>query len=109
MFLFHPVHFLKFLVKSQPQRSYKKRFLYKKKKKECTFPAISTLLAVEIVPQGGLQKYDPFCVQEHKAIMPACAVILWLSSYSVAVGHITEHVKFKCLLTDQEKKLTGNK
>ena len=24
MFLFHPIHFLKFLVKSQPQRSYKK-------------------------------------------------------------------------------------
>ena len=28
MFLFHLVHFLKFLVKSKPQRSYKKRFLY---------------------------------------------------------------------------------
>ena len=24
MFLFHPTHFLKFLVKSQPQRSFKK-------------------------------------------------------------------------------------
>ena len=31
MFLFHPIHFLKFLVKSQPQRSYKKGS-YKKKK-----------------------------------------------------------------------------
>ena len=30
MFLFHPIHFLKFLVKSQPQRSYKKGS-YKKK------------------------------------------------------------------------------
>ena len=32
MFLFHPIHFLKFLVKSQPQRSYKKGSY----KKECT-------------------------------------------------------------------------
>ena len=24
MFLFHPIHFLKFLIKSQPQRSYNK-------------------------------------------------------------------------------------
>ena len=31
MFLFPPIHFLKFLVKSQPQRSYKKGS-YKKKK-----------------------------------------------------------------------------
>ena len=31
MFLFHPLHFLKFLVKSQPQRSYKKGS-YKKKR-----------------------------------------------------------------------------
>ena len=30
MFLFPPIHFLKFLVKSQPQRSYKKGS-YKKK------------------------------------------------------------------------------
>ena len=30
MFLFHPIHFLKFLVKSQPQRSYIKGS-YKKK------------------------------------------------------------------------------
>ena len=30
MFLFPPLHILKFLVKSQPQRSYKKRFLFKK-------------------------------------------------------------------------------
>ena len=33
MFLFHPVHFLKFLVKSQPQRSYKKGSYIKKKKR----------------------------------------------------------------------------
>ena len=32
MFLFHPIHFLKFLVKSQPQRSYPKGS-YKEKKK----------------------------------------------------------------------------
>ena len=32
MFLFHPIHFLKFLAKSQPQRSYKKRFSKKIKK-----------------------------------------------------------------------------
>ena len=32
MFLFHPIHFRKFLVKCQPQRSYKKGS-YKKKKK----------------------------------------------------------------------------
>ena len=31
MFSFHPIHFLKFLVKSQPQRSYKKVLI----KKEC--------------------------------------------------------------------------
>ena len=30
MFLFHPIHFLKFLVKSQPQRSYKKGSYTKK-------------------------------------------------------------------------------
>ena len=30
MFLFHPIHFLKFLVKSQPQRSYKKASYIKK-------------------------------------------------------------------------------
>ena len=35
MFLFHPTHFLKFLVKSQPQRSYKKGS-YRKKKVYCT-------------------------------------------------------------------------
>ena len=35
MFLFHPIHFLKFLVKSQPQHSYKTGS-YKKKKKECS-------------------------------------------------------------------------
>ena len=30
MFLFHPIHFLKFLVKSQPQRSYNKgSYIYK--------------------------------------------------------------------------------
>ena len=27
MFLFHPIHFLKFLVKSQPPRSYEKRYV----------------------------------------------------------------------------------
>ena len=31
MFLFHTIHFLKFLVKSQPQRSYKKGSYIKKK------------------------------------------------------------------------------
>ena len=31
MFLFHPIHFLKFLVNSQSQRSYKKGFI----KKQC--------------------------------------------------------------------------
>ena len=30
MFLFHPIHFLKILVKSQPQRSYKKSSYIKK-------------------------------------------------------------------------------
>ena len=35
MFLFPPIHFLKFLVKSQPQRSYKKGSY---KKKECISP-----------------------------------------------------------------------
>ena len=30
MFLFHPIHFLKFLVKSQPQRSYKNGSYIKK-------------------------------------------------------------------------------
>ena len=36
MFLFHPIHFLKFLAKSQSQRSYKKGSdKKKKKKKEC--------------------------------------------------------------------------
>ena len=34
MFLFYSVHFLKFLVKSQPQRSYKKKVLISKK--ECS-------------------------------------------------------------------------
>ena len=32
MFLFHPIHFLEFLVKSQPQLSYKKGSYIKKKK-----------------------------------------------------------------------------
>ena len=32
MFLFHPIQFLKFLVKSQPQRSYKKGSYIKKKR-----------------------------------------------------------------------------
>ena len=27
LFCFHPIHFLKFLVKSQPQRSYKKGYI----------------------------------------------------------------------------------
>ena len=31
MFLFHPIHFLKFLVKSQPRRPYKKGSCIKKK------------------------------------------------------------------------------
>ena len=31
MFLFHPIHFLKFLVKSQAQRSYKKGSYIKKR------------------------------------------------------------------------------
>ena len=31
MFLFHPIHFLKFLVKSQPQRSYEKGSYIKKR------------------------------------------------------------------------------
>ena len=34
MFLFPPIHFLKFLVKSRPQRSYKKGSYKKKKKKK---------------------------------------------------------------------------
>ena len=32
MFLFHAIHFFKFLVKSQPQSSYKKGSYMKKKK-----------------------------------------------------------------------------
>ena len=31
MFVFHPIHFLKFLVKSQPQRSCKKGSYIKKR------------------------------------------------------------------------------
>ena len=43
MFLFHPIHFLKCLVKSQPQRSYKKGSYIKK---ECT---VDALLATTLV------------------------------------------------------------
>ena len=37
MFLFHPIRFVKFLVKSQRKRSYKKGSY---KKKECIKPAV---------------------------------------------------------------------
>ena len=37
MFLFHPIHFVKFLVKSQPQRSYNKGSHIKKRMYSFTY------------------------------------------------------------------------
>ena len=44
MFLFHPIHFLKFLVKSQPQRSYKKVLILKKSVSEAKMIKTKSLL-----------------------------------------------------------------
>ena len=53
MFLFHPIHFLKFLVKSQPPCSYKKGSYTKKKsvfdRRKYIFCAAHVARAVEIV------------------------------------------------------------
>ena len=48
MFLFHPIHFLKCLAKSQPQRSYKKGSY---KKKECTTCATEIKISLNTVLQ----------------------------------------------------------
>ena len=43
MFLSHPIHFLEFLVKSQPQLSYKKGSYIKKKKRVYTVLTVINL------------------------------------------------------------------
>ena len=49
MFLFHPIHFLKFLVKSQHQRPYKKGS-YKKSVKQIIFVTFRTHLLPSFFP-----------------------------------------------------------
>ena len=64
MFLFLPIQFLKFLVKSQPQRSYKKGAY---RKKECIRLLIKNLSEIDYIKPKGL----PFSIVDTAYLSPS--------------------------------------